>query len=91
MSAAVQKPLPPRSQLDKILKGKVRNDVEEKDLQVFDKGVFMNELLRIGIALETTEQGVLKGGLVASEGIKKGTFKGTQLAMTEMYKIIEEA
>ncbi|EEU36715.1 uncharacterized protein NECHADRAFT_51785 [Fusarium vanettenii 77-13-4] len=91
MSAAVHKPLPPRSQLDKILKGKVRNDVEKEDLQVFDKGVFMNELLRIGIALETTKQGVLKGGLVASEGIKKGTFKGTQLAMTEMYKIIEEA
>ncbi|KAL6921066.1 hypothetical protein FSST1_005092 [Fusarium sambucinum] len=70
--------------------GHVHN-IEHDPLQVWDKGVFLNELLKQGIALSTNEYGTLDGDLVADEGLKKGTYKGTRLALTEIYSILEDA
>ncbi|KAK7397655.1 hypothetical protein QQX98_012981 [Neonectria punicea] len=94
MSAAVQPPpysakAPPS--LDQILNSDIKYDVESDSMSVWDKGVFLNELQRQGIVLSTDNDGALDGTLVADAGLKKGTYKGTQMALTEMYSIIEES
>lgn len=60
-------------------------------MQVWDKGVFINELLKQGIALSTNENGTIDGGLVADKGLQKGSYMGTRLALTEIYSILEDA
>ncbi|KAK3178121.1 hypothetical protein OEA41_000254 [Lepraria neglecta] len=75
--------------LDDILNGEIKHDVE--DMVVWDKGVFLNELKRQDLVLSTTPDGAVDGDLAANTGLKKGTYKGTQMALTEMYSLIEEA
>lgn len=77
--------------LDKILKGGIKHDVEEDPMIVWDKGVFLNELLKQGLVLKTKGDGAIEDDLVAEKGLKKGTYKGTQMALTEIYSLIEEA
>lgn len=77
--------------LSDILNGKINHDVEEDPMVVWDKGVFLNELQRQGLVLSTQNDGSIDGKLAASTGLKKGTYKGTQLALTEIYSLIEEA
>ncbi|KAM5343366.1 hypothetical protein ACJ41O_011903 [Fusarium nematophilum] len=85
MSAEV---LPVGSKLDEILNSGINHDVDSAPMKVWDKGVFLNELQRQGIVLSTENP---DGGLVADRGLRKGTYKGTQLALTEMYSIVEES
>ncbi|KAI1052890.1 hypothetical protein LB506_010100 [Fusarium annulatum] len=84
-------PRPPQLTLDEILNSKVNYAVEDDPLEVWDKGVFLNELLRQGIVLSTDKTGALDGKLVARKGLQTGTYMGTRLALTELYKILEEA
>ncbi|RGP71326.1 lipoxygenase 1 [Fusarium sporotrichioides] len=91
MSAVAGHVVPPRSKLDSILSSGLEHNIEHDPLEVWDKGVFLNELLKQGIALSTNEYGTLDGDLVADEGLKKGTYKGTRLALTEIYSILEDA
>lgn len=77
--------------LDGILKSRIKHDVEEDPMVVWDKGVFLNELLKQGIVLSTAKDGTIDGGLATSRGLKTGTYKGTQLALTEIYSMIEDA
>lgn len=84
-------PRPPQLTLDEILNSKVNYAVEDDPLEVWDKGVFLNELLRQGIVLNTDKTGALDGKLVARKGLETGTYMGTRLALTELYKILEEA
>ncbi|KAF4958927.1 hypothetical protein FGADI_2006 [Fusarium gaditjirri] len=84
-------PRPPQLTLDEILNSKVNYAVEDDPLEVWDKGVFLNELLRQGIVLNTDKTGALDGKLVARKGLQMGTYMGTRLALTELYKILEEA
>jgi hypothetical protein len=94
MSVAVQRPLNDIRgipSLDDILKGKINHDVEDDPMIVWDKGVFLNELHRQGIVLKTSKSGVINGDLAARTGLKQGTYKGTQMALTEIYSLIEEA
>ena len=87
MSVEVQ---PPRS-LDGILHGEIKHDVEKDLMVVWDKGVFLNELQKQHLVLRTNTDGAVDGNLAADTGLKKGTYKGTQLALTEIYSLIEEA
>jgi hypothetical protein len=91
MSAVASHVVPPRSKLDSILSSGLEHNIEQDPLEVWDKGVFINELLKQGIALSTNAYGTLDGDLVADEGLKKGTYKGTRLALTEIYSILEDA
>ncbi|KAH7165022.1 lipoxygenase [Fusarium sp. MPI-SDFR-AT-0072] len=84
-------PRPPQLTLDEILNSKVNYAVEDDPLEIWDKGVFLNELLRQGIVLNTDKTGALDGKLVARKGLQTGTYMGTRLALTELYKILEEA
>ena len=77
--------------LDDILNGEIKYDVEKDDMVVWDKGVFLNELQKQGLVLSTSTDGAVNGDLVANRGLRKGTYKGTQMALTEMYSLIEEA
>lgn len=77
--------------LGDILKAKITHDVEEDPMVIWDKGVFLTELHKQGIALDTDDGGCVNGGLAADSRLKKGTYKGTQLALTEIYSMIEEA
>ncbi|EXJ82475.1 hypothetical protein A1O3_06288 [Capronia epimyces CBS 606.96] len=94
MSAQVQ--LPPRVDrgtptLDDIFHGMPRQEVEDDPMVVWDKGVFFNELAKQGIVLSTGDNGAVNGDLAASAGLKTGTFKGTQMALTEIYSLLEES
>ena len=94
MSAAVQHPpnvVGGTPTPDDILNGMPRQDVEDDPMILWDKGVFLNELTKQGIVLATRDDGAVNGDLAATTGLKKGTFKGTQLALTEIYSLIEEA
>ena len=77
--------------LGDILKRKINHLVEEDPMSVWDKGVFMNELHRQGIMMPTTDTNAAGGALVAKTPIKQGTYKGTQMALTEVYSMIEES
>lgn len=77
--------------LNSILNGEINHDVEEDPMVVWDKGVFLNELRKQGLVLSTNPDGAVDGELAANTGLKKGTYKGTQMALTEMYSLIEEA
>ena len=58
---------------------------------VWDKGVFLNELQKQGLVLSTSTDGAVNGDLVANKGLRKGTYKGTQMALTEIYSLVEVA
>lgn len=77
--------------LGDILMRKIKYDVEEDDMIVWDKGVFLNELQKQGIVFTTNNDGTISSGLAAGTGLKKGTYKGTRMALTEIYNLIEEA
>lgn len=77
--------------LNDILHDPIRHDVEDDQLHAWDKGVFLNELLRQKIVLSKNDEGALDGGLVANKGLVQGTYHGTRLALTEIYSMIEEA
>ncbi|KAF4989606.1 hypothetical protein FGRMN_9013 [Fusarium graminum] len=82
---------PTRSRLDDILNSGINHKIEEDPMKVWDKGVFINELLKQGIALSTNQDGTIDGGLVADKGLQKGSYMGTRLALTEIYSILEDA
>ncbi|KAF9694029.1 hypothetical protein EKO04_007817 [Ascochyta lentis] len=77
--------------LGDILKRKINYDVEEDDMIVWDKGVFLNELQKQGIVFKTNVDGTVSGSLATGTGLKKGTYRGTRMALTEIYSMIEEA
>ena len=77
--------------LDDLLNGGIKHDVEEDPMVVWDKGVFLNELQKQGLVLSTGPDGAVDGNLAANTGLRKGTYKGTQMALTELYSLIEEA
>lgn len=77
--------------LNDIIKGGIKFDVEDDPMVVWDKGVFLSELLKQGIVLSTKKGDAITGGLAAKRGLTKGTFKGTSMALTEIYSLIEEA
>ena len=74
-----------------ILNHMPRKDVEDDLMVVWDKGVFLNELTRQGIVFGIGEGGTVSGDLTATAGLQKGTFRGTQMALTEIYSLLEEA
>ncbi|GJC86499.1 putative linoleate 9S-lipoxygenase 4 [Colletotrichum liriopes] len=79
------------SELDRILNAGIKYPVEESTMDVWDKGVFLNELQRQGIVLGTGKDGLVNDNLVARSGLEKGTYKGTQLALTEIYSLVEDS
>ncbi|KAJ8111385.1 hypothetical protein OPT61_g6006 [Boeremia exigua] len=81
----------PMPRLGDILGHDITHDVEDEDMSVWDKGVFLNELLKQGIVLNTGNDGVFNGSLAATKALKQGTYKGTRMALTEIYSLIEEA
>lgn len=81
----------PLPRLENILGKEIIHHVEEDDMSVWDKGIFINELLKQGIVLNTSENGTVDGSLAASRGLRQGTYKGTRLALTEIYSLTEEA
>ena len=81
----------PLPELGDILGRDITYDVEEDDMTVWDKGIFINELLKQGIVLKTSDSGTVDGSLAATRGLRQGTYKGTRLALTEIYSLIEEA
>ncbi|KAF9875155.1 Oleic acid lipoxygenase [Colletotrichum karsti] len=96
MSASTQSlpnggPRTPPLSLNDILASNINYDVEEDQMIVWDKGVFLNELQKQGLALHTGSNGVIDGSLAAHSGLKKGTYKGTRLALTEIYSMAEES
>ncbi|KAI0837576.1 lipoxygenase [Hypoxylon sp. FL0890] len=96
MSVAIQLPSNAAgSKLDDILQNSLSDGIEhrvdEDPMIVWDKGVFLNELHKQGIVLSTSNDGAIDGGLEGNTGFKKGTYKGTQMALTEIYSLIEEA
>lgn len=94
MSVEVQSPPKDVSGLPKlvdILKGGIKHDVEKDPMLVWDKGVFLNELLKQGLVLKTKEDGATQDDLVVEKRLKQGSYKGTQMALTEIYSLIEEA
>ncbi|KAK4691392.1 hypothetical protein P7C71_g5600, partial [Lecanoromycetidae sp. Uapishka_2] len=94
MSVEVQSPsngVVGMTTLDDILNGEINHDVEEDPMIVWDKGVFLNELRKQGLVLSTSPDGAVDGDLAADTGLRKGTYKGTQMALTELYSMIEDA
>lgn len=94
MSVAVQRPpngVEGMPRLGDILKGGIKFHVEEDPMIVWDKGVFLNELKKQGLVLSTKPDGAVDGDLAAETRLRKGTYKGTQMALTEIYSLIEEA
>lgn len=81
----------PLPRLGDILGKKIQHDVEDDVLDVWDKGIFINELLKQGIIFNTSDKDGVNGSLAASRGLRKGTYRGTSLALTEIYSLIEEA
>jgi hypothetical protein len=77
--------------LSDILKKDNIHLVEKDAMEVWDKGVFMNELHRQGILASANGKTATNGGLVAKEGLTTGSYKGTQMALTEIYSMIEES
>lgn len=77
--------------LDRILSGKIRHDVEKDPMIVWDKGVFLYELQRQGLVPSNNADGAVDGDRATSSPLRKGTYKGTQLALTELYSLLEEA
>ncbi|EQB57988.1 hypothetical protein CGLO_01819 [Colletotrichum gloeosporioides Cg-14] len=51
--------------------------VEDAPMDVWDRGVFLNELQRQRIALRPDANGETDGSLVADQGLEKGTYQGT--------------
>ncbi|KAJ4312486.1 hypothetical protein N0V94_007417 [Neodidymelliopsis sp. IMI 364377] len=81
----------PLPELSEVLKRKIKYNVEDDDMVVWDKGIFLNELHRQGIVFKTNKDGIVDGTLAAGRGLRKGTYKGTRMALTEIYNLIEEA
>ncbi len=81
----------PLPNLSDILRSDITHDVEEDDMSVWDKGIFISELLKQGIVLKTGDNGVFDGSLAATRGLRQGTYRGTRMALTEMYSLIEDA
>ncbi len=77
--------------LEDLLSEECRFNVEEDDMIVWDKGVFLNELQKHDLVLSTNNDGTISGDLVADTGLRQGTYKGTRMALTELYSLIEEA
>ncbi|KAM0320654.1 hypothetical protein ACHAPQ_009853 [Fusarium lateritium] len=90
MSAACAPPRPAQLTLDEILNSEVNFKLDEEPLKVWDRGVFLDELLRQGLVLNTDKTGALDGQFVADKGLQKGTYMGTRLALTELYSIVAE-
>ncbi|OAL18399.1 hypothetical protein AYO22_10719 [Fonsecaea multimorphosa] len=63
--------------LDDILNGMPRQDVEDDPM--------------VGLVLSTNNDGAVNCELAVTVGFKKGTFKGTQMALTEIYSLLEDA
>ncbi|KAJ2976914.1 hypothetical protein NUW58_g7969 [Xylaria curta] len=74
-----------------ILHSGIKHDVEEHNLAVWDRGVFLNELRKQGLVLKTDINGALDGRLAASKGLTQGTYTGTRMALTEIYSLVEDA
>ncbi|CAG9982205.1 unnamed protein product [Clonostachys byssicola] len=87
MSAKLQAP---PVNLERILGGEIRHKVEKDPLTVWDKGVFLNELHNQGLVLKTDKSGATSGEFADATELKKGTYHGTKLALTELYSMIEE-
>ncbi|KAI1413994.1 lipoxygenase [Hypoxylon sp. FL1857] len=77
--------------LQNSLSDEINHRIEDDPMIVWDKGVFLNELHRQGIVLSTGKDGAIDGSIEADMGLRKGTYQGTQMALTEMYSLIEEA
>ncbi|KAL3422779.1 lipoxygenase 1 [Phlyctema vagabunda] len=77
--------------VEDILNSNINHRVENDPMVVWDKGVFLNELHRQHIVLQTGSDGGINGGIAAPKGLKQGTYHGTQMALTEIYSLIEEA
>jgi len=80
------------SQLHLILHPSNTERVKQDELTVFDKGLFLAELRRQGIAFASTagRPNGLGGSLQAKCGLSTGTYKGTKMAGLELYKLFEE-
>lgn len=74
-----------------VLKQGINHNIDDDPLSLWDRGVFLNELFKQGIVLGATKDGGIDGGLVAKKGLTTGTYKGTRMALTELYSLIEEA
>lgn len=85
MAVAVQ------STLDSIVDSKTKYDVAEAPMQFWDKGVFLNEVQRLGLVLQTSQNGVPDGDLVTNKPIQQGTYAGTRMALTELKNMFDEA
>ncbi|KAJ4341522.1 hypothetical protein N0V95_007196 [Ascochyta clinopodiicola] len=77
--------------LGDILTKKIKYDVEEDEMVVWDRGVFLNELHKQGIIFKTNVDGTVSGKLATGAGLKNGTYGGTRMALTEIYSLLEEA
>lgn len=60
-------------------------------MDVWDKGVFMNELLKQGMIGSQATGNHDNAGLVARKPLTTGTFHGTSLALVQLYSMAEEA
>ncbi|KAH7018034.1 lipoxygenase 1 [Microdochium trichocladiopsis] len=80
-----------QAKLDAILRDSNDSRVLQDDLNVFDKGLFLAELKRQGVAFSTDNNGNVDGSLVANRGLRTGTYKGTKLAALELYKLYDDA
>ncbi|OSS47641.1 hypothetical protein B5807_07201 [Epicoccum nigrum] len=81
----------PMPRLGDILMKDITHKVEDDDMTVWDKGIFISELLKQGIVLNTDGTGAVDGSLAAARGLRQGTYRGTRLALTEIYSLIEDA
>jgi hypothetical protein len=77
--------------LHEILSREIRNDVADAHIEFWDRGVFFNELMKQHLALGIKNNIAVDGIFTAGKGLVKGTYKGTQMALTELYRLIEEA
>ena len=77
--------------LDALLRSPTSYKVEDDPMRVWDKGVFLNELLRLGLALSQDSNETVSSSLVKKTPLQKGTYKGTKMALTELYSWLEEA
>ncbi|KAH6879478.1 lipoxygenase [Thelonectria olida] len=87
MSAAIQRP----RNLKDVLNAGMEFDVADERMEVWDKGVFLNELHRQKIVLSTDGKGDTDGTIAAETRLKQGTYHGTRLALTGIYNLIAEA
>ena len=77
--------------LNEILQVEPKSNVEDDPVVALDKGVFFNELLKQGLTLSNEDNDADGIELVAKSGLQTGTYQGTQMALTEMYSLLEEA